>query len=73
MKRLLSMLTAVSGVMLHDMYPTLAIVMISSYLPLLVCYILHGAAVVAVGTAVCTSLTANSSMAHYEGKSCEVH
>jgi hypothetical protein len=44
------------------MYPSLATVMISSYLPLLMCYILHGTAVVA-------SLTAKSSMAHYEGKS----
>jgi hypothetical protein len=43
--------------------------MISSYLPLLVCYILHGAAVVAVGTAVCASLTAKSSVTPYEGKS----
>jgi hypothetical protein len=46
------------------MYPTLATVMISSYLSLLVCYILHGAAVVAAGTAVCASLKAKSSMAN---------
>jgi hypothetical protein len=52
--------TAVSGIM----YNTLATVMMLSYLLLLVCYILHGAAVVAVGTAVCASLTAKSSMAH---------
>jgi hypothetical protein len=58
--------TAVSGVM---SYPSLATVMISSYLPVLVCYILHGVAVVVAGAAVCASLTAKSSMAHYEGKS----
>jgi hypothetical protein len=60
--------TAVSGVMSNIIY-SLATVMISSYLPLLVCYILRGAAVVAVGTVVCASLTAKSSMAHYDGKS----
>jgi hypothetical protein len=57
--------TAVSGIT----YPTVATVMMSSYMPLLVCYILHGAAVVAVGKVVCASLTAKSSLAHYEGKS----